>query len=169
MKRSLLVLFLVLWLLGKARPGLAHGGGVARVVGGRLGPYRVNIWTFPEPPRVGTFHITVAVYEPGVRMDTPIRHARVQARLTHESGVTLQASAPPSETYPHHHEIDVALDRPGRWDVEISVTTPEAQGNFAFAVQVDASSGSSRVFLVGAGLLAMVALWWWLTRRQGGR
>ena len=147
----------------------AHGGGQPQVVGGRVGPYRVNIWTSPEPPRAqAPFHVTVAVYQPGERMDTPVTHARVTVTLTPEQGPPLTVEAVPGDTYPYYYEADVELPREGPWQVAVHVRLPESQEEAVFTFAVEAKSSSRiPVLWVATGLLVVTALfWWWLGGRR---
>ncbi len=169
MKRVLVLMLILAVLLGKARPAAAHGGGVVRVQAARLGPYRVTVWTAPEPPRVGAFHVTVAVYRPGTRVDTPVRGARVAVVLKHESGSHLRVSAEQGDIYPYHYEADVNLDQPGSWQVEVWVRVPDVPepGVFPFTVQVEEPGRWHPVMVAGAVLVGMALAWWFWSRRGG--
>ena len=54
---------LVLILLGSANA--EANGGALRLARAPLGPYVVSVWTQPDPPRVGTIDVSVAVMAPG--------------------------------------------------------------------------------------------------------
>ncbi len=148
----------------------AHGGGQPQVVGGRVGPYRVNVWTSPEPPRAqAPFHVTVAVYQPGERRDLPVTHAQVTVVLTPEQGAPLTVEAVPGETYPYYYEADVDLPREGPWQVVVHVRLPDTQDEAVFTFSVKARPASRIPTLwVATGLLLLIAIlgWWWGGRRN---
>ncbi len=164
-----LLLGLVWWGSSTGTEAWAHGGGQAQIVGGLLGPYRVNIWTSPEPPRVGTVHFTVAVYQPGERSDSPITHAEVNLILTHEGGEQLRTPVELTEAYPYYYEADLPLTQPGEWRADVLIKTPEASGTFTFNLQVQPASRVSPLLWSGMILVGMVLLWWFFGGKTHGK
>ena len=168
MKWSWLLVGLLVSFLRPPMHVLAHGGGQPQVVEGRVGPYRVNIWTSPEPPRAqAPFHVTVAVYQPGERRDLPVTHAQVTVTLTPEQGPPLTVEAVPGDAYPYYYEADVELPQEGTWQVAVQVRLPESSERAVFTFTVEAKP-SSRFPSTGvaAGLLVLVLLGWWLGGRR---
>lgn len=170
MKLFWLFIWLMVGFLPSPKSVLAHGGGQPQVVAGRVGPYRVNIWTAPEPPRAqAPFHITVAVYQPGERMDIPVTHAQVTVVLTPEQGAPLTVEAVPGETYPYYYEADVELPQEGSWQVAVQVRLPESQEEavFTFTVEARPASGISPLWVATGLLVLVVVFWaWWGSRRD---
>ncbi len=158
------------WLVVLALLALAHGGGEPQIVAAALGPYRVNVWTAPEPPRVGPLHVTIAVYRPGVRMDTPVADARVTVVVRHEGGRALRAQVPANPAYPHYYEADFELPEPGRWEVTIDIAVDGEQGRFAFPLQVQPPARWSPLRWAGVAVGVLLLGWWlWSGRGEGAR
>jgi len=134
------ILLLLLTGLLLPAPLLAHGGvGVQHLNNVPAGPFRVYVWSDPEPPQVGEYHVTVALTE-NVEGDStglaggPVLDAVVTVELTHEeSGETLSARATHDDAL--NKLFDEASCEPalqGNWSVRVSVLPPgcdTAQGS----------------------------------------
>lgn len=143
---SKLVLFakaiLLLLLSGILLPAplMAHGGvGVQHLNNVPAGPFRVYVWSDPEPPQVGEYHITVALTE-NIEGDStglaggPVLDAVVAVELTHEeSGETLSARATHDDALNKlFYEASFEPARQGNWSVRVSILPPgceTAQGS----------------------------------------
>lgn len=119
------------------RPGAAHGGGTPQLVAVPVGPYTLSLWTQPDPPRVGTLHLTAAVFVPGPQADTPVLDARVVARLTPEQGQPLEVELTHAQAVnPLYYEADVRVPSAGVWRVTIAVQGEQGGGEAAFDLKV---------------------------------
>ncbi len=167
MKRWIwLALFTTLLLGGLLLPGQvwAHGGGTPVMTDAQAGPYRLFVWANPAEPFVGTYHVTLAVTEPVAPGEdplagTPVLGAQVTLVFQHqESGEQIQATATHENAVNKLlYEGDVALPRPGQWQVTVQVTGAEGEGQASYTIQVAAKPGVDWR-LVGGGLLALLGL-----------
>lgn len=124
---------------------LAHAGvGIQHLNNVLAGPYRVFVWSDPEPPTVGEYHVTVALTE-NVTGDTtglagaPILDAYVIVEITHtESGETLSARATHDDALNKlFYEASFAPEERGAWSVQVRIAPAVCAPN------EDSSGGSS--------------------------
>ena len=149
----------------------AHGGGAPQLTNAEAGPYRVFVWTQPEPWRAGDVHISIAVTLPppedatvdeGVTnnvLDTPVMDAAVSVTLSQPDdpghSVTVQA-APQEQLGNLYYEADVALPAPGEWRVVIDVSGADGNGSVAFVAEaLPARSVNMLLVLGGVGVAAL--------------
>ena len=134
------ILLLLLSGLLLPAPLLAHGGvGVQHLNNVPSGPFRVYVWSDPEPPQVGEYHVTVALTENMEGDSTglaggPVLDAVVTVELTHvKSGETLSARATHDDALNklfYEASFEPALQ--GNWSVRVSILPPgceTAQGS----------------------------------------
>ncbi|MBX3011882.1 MAG: hypothetical protein KF832_10275 [Caldilineaceae bacterium] len=141
---GIILLLALLW----PRPGLAHGGGTPRLTNVLIGPYRLFVWSQPEPPRVGEMHFTVAVVEvngtatatdSAATLDIPVLDATVQIHLgalDQPAPTIVRFATRDQALFPQYYETDVAMPTDGQWQARIRVSGPAGSGdaNFDFAV-----------------------------------
>ncbi len=108
---------------------LAHAGvGIQHLNNVLAGPYRVFVWSDPEPPTVGEYHVTVALTE-NIEGDAtglagaPILDAFVTVEITHvETGETLSARATHDDALNKlFYEASFAPDEGGAWSVQVRI------------------------------------------------
>ena len=159
-----------------ASPALAHGGGVVQLANAEAGPYLVSVWTQPDPPKVGTWHVTVAVVEPSAPGETgdPVLDAAVTIRLVsmEQNGETLTAPATrQGATNKLFYEADLELPTEGQWRVEVFVEGPAGAGETSFEITASSPASGINWALVGGIALTLVAGGWlaWTFRPQTTR
>ena len=121
-------------LFGALAPAslLAHAGvGVQHLNNVLAGPYRVFVWSDPEPPQVGEYHVTVALTENKEGDSTglagaPVLDAYVIVEITHrESGETFRARATHDDALNKlFYEASFAPARQGIWSVQVRIAPP---------------------------------------------
>ena len=138
MRRSKLTTFskilVVMLFTGILLPGtlLAHGGiGVQHLNNVPAGLFRVYVWSDPEPPEVGEYHVTIALTE-NVKGDStglaggPVLDASVMVELAHvDSGDTMSALATHDDAL--NKLFYVASFEPARhgiWSVQVRILPP---------------------------------------------
>jgi hypothetical protein len=147
----------------------AHGGGVPQLTEAETGPYRVSVWTQPNPLRVGKAHFTVAILEPSPseageqQTGSPVLGATVELQLTppEGSGQKPLVALASHETAVNKlfYEVDVELPATGRWEVTILVEGPAGSGNTGFEIEVEPASEANWVLFGGLGLVLVAVVW----------
>jgi hypothetical protein len=132
---------MLLVMAGAAPVALAHGGGTPQLVAEPAGRYEIFTWTNPEPARVGTFHVTVALVEPAT--DQPILNAGVLVHAVPAGAGTanLPIAAPATHenaTIKTYYETDLELPTAGPWQVTVAYTGTNGvdTGSASFPVEV---------------------------------
>ena len=170
-----------LLLLFVPRPAQAHGGGVPQLTNAEAGPYRISVWTQPDPIRVGDFHVTVAISQapkPGAStreagelvLDATVQE---QAEPVSQVGDTLSAPATRDNAVNKlFYEADLTLPADGEWRVDIHVNGAAGAGSAAFEIEALPPSPFNTVvgfgwpLWAGLGLVLLVAGWWLQTSRH---
>ena len=113
-------------------PLTAHGGiGVQHLNNVPAGPYRVYVWSDPEPPEVGEYHVAIALTE-NIEGDStgldggPVLDASVTVELMHtESGETLSARATHDDALNKlFYVASFEPARQGNWSVQVHIVSP---------------------------------------------
>jgi hypothetical protein len=156
------VFILVTLLVGNTTSGtLAHGGGVPQVTNAKAGPYRVSVWTQPEPLRAGEIHFTVAVSQPGSvdqEAGAPILNAVVELQLIPATGLddAVRVFATHDEAVNKlFYEADVDLLTAGVWQVVVSVKGPSGLEQTEFTIDVLPASGFNWWIVFGGGVIVL--------------
>lgn len=134
----------------------AHSSGPPRLADAAAGPYRVFVWTQPEPLRVGDMHISILV----TRANQPVNDAQVQVQFTPvdpaNQAIVVVAHAQDflSNIY---YEADVQLPSPGDWRATINIEGAVGKGSIEFENAVLAKQ-SFNWPIVGGGAALLVLL-----------
>lgn len=139
----------------------AHGGGTPQIVDGAAGPYRISVWTQPEPLRAGEVHLTIAVMEP----QSADENAPDQMILDAAVAVDFQP-VDPSAAQPLHaeaelqstfgspyYEADVELPSEGEWRITVAATGDAGQGAVSFDGTVLPPYSVNWILLASIGLV----------------
>lgn len=149
--------------------GLAHGGGTPQLVNEPTGPYWISVWSTPEPARVGEFHLTLALAEPGEEREAgdPVLGADVRVRL---EPVGAAALSPLTATATNEnssnrlfYEADVTIPEPGAWLVRVEVDGPAGAGVASFPLQVEPAQSTNWLLLGGSGVVLITVLFAFLS------
>ena len=161
-------LFLLLALSWPASVN-AHGSGTPRLVNVIAGPYRLWVWSLPDPIRVGETHISVAVEEAApAEQSTSASDFTVQLTLN-----TLDQSHPPftlttskqDRFLQSYYETDFAMPAVGEWQATVTISGPAGVGMVAFSFTVlPPLRVNWELVIGGAGLF--VALLWGIWRQR---
>lgn len=147
---------LLLLLSGWPVIATAHGSGTPHLVNVAAGPYRLWVWSSPDPVRLGEMHFSVAVTEPEattadltVQIDLiPITQVADTFRVQTINYVRWL------ETY---YEADFLIPATGKWRAMVQVTGPAGHGQASFAFTV-LPPPMVNWTLLSWGALAVVAL-----------
>lgn len=161
--RHLVLLAWIVLIAISAQDLEAHGGGTARVVDEPVGPYRLYVWTKPDPIRVGRAHFTIGVFSrpAGSAQDEPVLDANVELALVPKAGgnrwqgwASREASA--NKLY---YEADVTIPAEGEWQVTVRISGPSGGGSAEF--DLIAVEAGINWMVVGGAAIAVVAIGWW--------
>lgn len=148
---------------------LAHGGGMPQLTNILVGPYRLFVWSQPEPLRAGEMHITVAVVEAvgtatandsAAVLDTPVLNATVQLELRpvdNPAQVLVSAATRDQAIFPQYYEANLEVPTVGSWQARVIVTGPAGKGNASFDFAV-LPPRKINWLLVAGGILLLLLL-----------
>jgi hypothetical protein len=121
---------------------LAHGGGTPRLIDVPVGPYRLYVWSSPEPLRVGDMHVTIAVVEAAqtsAKLDEPVVDANVRVLLkplNEQNEPFARAATNQTTLLQRYYETDFSIPAAGIWQAVIEVSGPAGAGSASFDVEV---------------------------------
>ena len=160
--RGTLFLLILLPLFLSARSLLAHAGvGTQQINNVDIGPYRIWVWSDPEPPTVGSYHVAVALTEsldndPNGFAGEPILDADVVVEMKHQtSGLLLIAQATHEDaTNKLFYEAIFTPEQTGAWEIRVIVQGPDGPVQASYTDEVE--SPAFPWMAVGGGLLALL-------------
>ncbi|MCL4833540.1 MAG: hypothetical protein KJZ86_13945 [Caldilineaceae bacterium] len=162
--RGALFLLILLPLFLSARSLLAHAGvGTAQINNLDIGPFRIWVWSDPEPPLVGEYHVAVALTEslendPNGFAGEPILDADVVVEMEHPaSGLLLTAQATHEDaTNKLFYEALFAPQQTGLWEIRVIVQGPDGPAQTSYTDEME--SPAFPWMAVGGGLLALLVV-----------
>jgi len=160
--RGVLFLLILLPLFLAARSALAHAGvGTQQINNLDLGAYRIWVWSDPEPPQVGIYHVAVALTtslddDPNGFAGKPILDADVVVEMQHQtSGLLLILQATHADaTNKLFYEAVFAPEQTGMWEIRVIVQGPDGPVQASYTDEVEPPAFPWMA--VGGGLLALV-------------
>lgn len=179
-KRRGFRLFLYLWLVwgvAASWPAItaAHSSGAPRLADVAAGPYRLWVWSLPDPIRVGETHMSVAVGEPeaNTAQQKPAATALdvqfiISAVDRPDQQFTQQASKEERflQTY---YESDFTMPAIGQWRAVVSVTGPAGVGAAEFTFAVLPPQRVNWELVIGGGVALLAAVWVLRTNPNAGQ
>lgn len=116
----------------------AHGSGTPRLVNVLAGPYRLWVWSLPDPIRVGETHFSVAVEETTGLSTQQSTATAIAVQITisapnqGQAPFTLSASKQDRflQTY---YETDFTMPAAGEWQATVQVSGSAGIGSATFA------------------------------------
>lgn len=169
--RATLAMLLALTMLAlTAGVSSAHGGGTPQLSDVEAGPFRLFVWTSPEPWRAGgEAHVTVAVTSLDAAGQTiPVDAAAVAIELAPadapERAIVL-AATPLTGARAGFYEGDTSLAQAGAWEVSVKVSTAAGTGDAGFVYQVQPGSQVNWLMWLGAVLAVLAIVGYLGTRR----
>ena len=166
------------WLVGAlliliglhAGSAAAHTEGKMQLASEAAGPYKLTVWTSPEPVTVGEMHVAVAVVL--AEDASPVLDAIVFVDLKPVGGsgqtITSQATAEDA-TNKFLREAIIDLAAAGPYQATITVEGADGMsGSASFEFEaVEEGSLNWLLVVVGVGLALLAALLLWRARRYG--
>jgi hypothetical protein len=151
-------LILLLLLPGTA---FAHTEGVMQLASEPAGPYKLTVWTSPDPATTGEeLHVAMAVVL--AEDASPVLEADIQVRLTPVDGGPVISGAATIENSENKflHEAILQVETQGDYLVAISVTGADGgSGQASFPLAVEGGGGLNWTLIVLVAIVvAAVAL-----------
>ncbi len=123
-------------------PALAHGTGKPQLNNVDAGPFRLTVWTSPDPMRVGEVHVAVIVKPQAGTGNGAVESAadlRVEVTVIPANGTAppLVQNAARQETFLQtYYESYFDLSTVGEWQTRIVVSSAAGVGEVEFPMQV---------------------------------
>jgi len=160
--RSALIL-VIACLINFPLVGQAHSNGPPRLADAAAGPYRVFVWTQPEPLRVGDVHISILV----TQANQPVNNAKVQVQFapSGQAGQVIVVAATAQDFLSNiQYEADVQLPSSGDWRATITIDGVVGKGSIEFENVVLAKRTFNWPIVGGAAallvlLVSLMGLW----------
>lgn len=143
----------------------AHAGtGTPQFTNEDIGPYRLFVWSDPEPPQVGEYHVALALTEslendPNGFAGQPIFNADITVTMVHTaSGQTLTEKAThENATNQIYYEAAFDVPQTGEWQVQIVVDGPNGPAEAGYVEQIVAAT-FNWMPIAGAVLAVLLAV-----------
>lgn len=156
----------------------AHGGGTPRLTNVPAGPYRLFVWSQPEPLRVGEVHLTIGLTtdaesaaEQNDVLVAPVTDATVTMRMVavDRPDEVIETTAGVGGLGAVYYETDASLPTPGEWRFIIDIQGDAGAGMVEFREVLLPARTVNVPLLVGGALMlllliGLVGVW---NRRQG--
>jgi hypothetical protein len=144
----------------------AHAGGKMQVASKDAGPFKLTVWTSPDPARTGQVHVATAVASAEDAL--PVLDAEVYVELADQNGQgeTLDGQATTDNStnqFLYEHIFDVPNE--GLYEVTVTAIGSNLEfGAVSFDLQVEAppSLALGIVALVIVAIVTGVAVWFYL-------
>lgn len=147
----------------------AHTEGKMQLASAPAGPYKVTVWTSPEPARVGELHVAMAVVQ--AEDAAPVLDAKVLVKLQPVAGAgpALTSSATNDDaTNKFLYEAILEPAEVGMYEVMVAVSGAGGEsGEVSFELDLGPAEGFDLLYLIPIALgLAALALFL-IVRRPG--
>ncbi|MBX3013764.1 MAG: hypothetical protein KF832_19740 [Caldilineaceae bacterium] len=162
-----------IWLFGLLIVGWptivnAHGSGAPRLADVPAGPYRLWVWSLPDPVRVGEMHLSVAVAE-AIPEQTSDPDVAVTIRLVAQAAPQVelrQAASKQARFLQTYYETDFMIPTVGEWQASVTIEGAAGKGSADFPITVLPPQALSWTMALWGGL-ALVAIVGGIWARRG--
>lgn len=149
-------------LLAAAGAAAAHTEGKMQLASAPAGPFKLTVWTSPDPARVGKLHVAAAVVL--AEDASPILDAGVRVTLEPLGGGSVLTAPATAEDAANKflYEAIFNVTEAGPYQVTVSVADAKGltgQADFELAVQPAGGFGWLLLLPVGLGGVAVLLLW----------
>lgn len=164
--RCLLVVVLLVLTHTHNAPVQAHTEGQMQLAAAPAGPYKITVWTSPDPARVGEVHVAVAVTLADDA--SPVLDAEVSVLLNplgDGSPISAPATTDKSENK-FLYEAIVIVEEGGTYETIISIVGSDgARGEASFELEIESDSNGNW-FLVVSAIIILAALLYFAMKRR---
>ena len=144
----------------------AHTEGPMQLASVPAGPYKITVWSSPDPALVGEVHVALAVTL--AEDASPVLDADVQV-IFKSTGDGSTISAPATTENSENkflYEAITDIKESGPYQVIISIDADEGSGEVSFKLEVEPDSGVSWYLIVVAVVIGAGLLYWGWRRRS---
>lgn len=146
----------------------AHTAGKMQLSAAPAGPYKMTVWTSPDPATLDELHVALAVVL--AEDASPILDAKVIVQLVPADGSPVLVEPATTEDSENKFLYEAIFEPPksGLYQVDIEVTgTDGTTGNASFDLEIVDDPGLNLLYLIPAGLgLAAVLLLFFALRSR---
>lgn len=150
------------------RPVSAHTAGKMQLSAAPAGPYKMTVWTSPEPATLDELHVALAVVL--AEDASPVLDAEVIVQLIPTDGSPALVEPATTEDSENKFLYEAIFEPPGPglYQVDLQVTGIDGStGNASFDLEIVDDSGLNLLYLIPAGLgLAAVILLFFALRSR---
>lgn len=146
------------------RMAFAHTDGALQLSSVSAGPYNVTVWSWPEPPREGEVHISIAVVL--AEDASPVLDAEVEVGAETSSGDLVISVPATTEDSENKFLYEAVLEFPdkGMYDVTIAVRG-SSEAEVAFQIEVLPEKAFNPLLLIPI-VIGVIGIGAWLIRRK---
>lgn len=167
---TILIVWSILFLIAVLTdPVGAHTAGKMQLSAAPAGPYKMTVWTSPEPATLDELHIALAVVL--AEDASPVLDAEVLVQLIPADGSLVLEEPATTEDSENKFLYEAIFEpaTPGLYQVDIQVSGIDgATGDASFDLEIVGDSGLNLLYLIPAGLgLAAVFLLFFALRGRG--
>jgi hypothetical protein len=153
---------MLLFLLIASRPVQAHTEGKMQLSAEPAGPFKMTVFTSPDPAEVGEIHIAALIFSADDA--SPVLDAKVTVELAPLDGNgsthSVQASLGDAENKLLFEAVS-DVSKPGTYLVTVTIDDPTGQhGAASFDLEVTSSGGFNWLYLIPVIGLGLVVLLW---------
>jgi hypothetical protein len=148
-------------------PVLAHSDGTMQLASAPAGPYKLTVWTWPDPARTGEIHISIALVL--AEDASPVLDANVIVDMKSLSGdVTLSAPAA-TENSENKFLYEAVMDVPKSGSYEITIAaigSDNSEGEVTFQLEVDSKKAINWLLLLPITIVIAGVIYWLIRKRR---
>lgn len=143
----------------------AHSDGVMQLASAPAGPYKLTVWTWPDPPTPGELHVAIALVK--AEDASPILDADVNVMLVSSSGDVEHSDAATTEDSENKFLYEVVMDVPSSdtYDITININDNH-EAAVTFQLEVGPERGFNWLLLIPILIILGGVVYWIYSRRS---
>lgn len=165
------ICFLVMLLLANFQPALAHTEGKMQLSAEPAGPFKMTVFTSPDPAVAGEIHVAALIFLAEDASPLLDANVLVEAKPLEDNGSIHSSPAVLGEAENKLlFEAILDISNPGRYLVTVSVEEGDGQsGEASFELDVTSGGGFNWLYLIPVILIGLVVVVWVLYRKNRQR
>ena len=164
---------LAIWLtisliISSVQPAYAHTEGKMQLAAQPAGPYKMTVFTSPDPATIGEIHVAALIFK--AENATPVLDAEVTVTLesVDDGGTPLSVPANLGDAENKLlFEAIMLVEEPGIYKVTIAAADSEVgSGEASFELEVVSDGGFNWLYLIPVLAVVLIAVLWLLSRAR---